>query len=110
MYYKQIIEGYEDQERFKILKKVGMTKKEIKKSVNSQILTVFFLPLLMAGIHVGFAFPIISRMLMMFGLSNTKFLIAVTAGCFLIFAICYVLFYMVTSRAYYRIVSGLREE
>lgn len=61
MYYKQIIEGYEDQSRFEILQKVGMTKREIKKSINSQILTVFFMPLLLAGLHMAFAFPLIEK-------------------------------------------------
>ena len=86
MYYKQISEGYEDQARFEILKKVGMTRREIKKSINSQILTVFFLPLLTAGVHVAFAFPMIAKMLMLFSVTNTKFLILVTAGCYLVFA------------------------
>lgn len=110
MYYKQISEGYEDQARFEILKKVGMTRREIKKSINSQILTVFFLPLLTAGVHVAFAFPMIAKMLMLFSVTNTKFLILVTAGCYLVFALCYVLVYRATSYVYYGIVSGGREK
>jgi putative ABC transport system permease protein len=105
MYYKQISEGYEDVERFEILQKVGMTKKEIKRSINSQILTVFFAPLLFAGLHVGFAFPIILKMLMIFGLFNTQLLVLVTIGTFLVFAVFYALVYKITSRSYYRIVS-----
>jgi putative ABC transport system permease protein len=105
MYYKQISEGYEDVERFEILQKVGMTKKEIKRSINSQILTVFFAPLLFAGVHVGFAFPIILKMLMIFGLFNTQLLVLVTIGTFLVFAVFYALVYKITSRSYYRIVS-----
>lgn len=110
MYYKQIIEGYEDQSRFEILQKVGMTKKEIRKSINSQILTVFFIPLLMAGLHTAFAFPLVKKMLLLFSVTNTKLLIMVTTGSFLIFAAFYILVYLVTSRAYYGIVSGKTTE
>lgn len=106
MYYKQVTEGYEDQKRFEILQKVGMTKREIRKSINSQILTVFFLPLLTAGVHVGFAFPMIYKMLFMFNLTNRPLLIRVTAGCYLIFALFYIVVYRITSRSYYRIVSA----
>lgn len=105
MYYKQITEGYEDEERFEIMQKVGMTKREIRRSINSQILTVFFAPLLMAGLHTGFAFPILSRLLEAFGLFNVPLLIAVTAGVFAVFALFYVLVYKITSRSYYRVVS-----
>lgn len=105
MYYKQITEGYEDAERFEIMQKVGMTKREIRRSINSQILTVFFAPLLMAGLHTGFAFPILSRLLEAFGLFNVPLLITVTAGVFAVFALFYVLVYKITSRSYYRVVS-----
>ena len=105
MYYKQIIEGYEDQSRFEILQKVGMTKKEIKKSINSQVLTVFFAPLIMSGIHMGFAFPLVSKLLILFGLMNTRLLVMVTLSCFGIFTLFYILVYLATSRAYYGIVS-----
>lgn len=108
MYYKQISEGYEDRGRFEIMQKVGMTKREIKKSINSQVLTVFFLPLLAAGVHVTFAFPMISKLLLLFGLYNTTLLIAVSVACYLLFALLYVLIYFVTSRAYYDIVSGAK--
>ena len=106
MYYRQITEGYEDQDRFDILQKVGMTKREIRKSINSQMLTVFFLPLITAGIHVAFAFPMISKLLMLLSLSNTGLLILVTAGCYLVFSLFYILIYAATSHAYYGIVSG----
>ena len=106
MYYKQISEGYEDQSRFEIMQKVGMTKKEIRKSINSQVLTVFFLPLIIAGIHIAFAFPVISKLLTMFALTNTPLLIGVTIVCYLIFALFYTLVYRITSGAYYGIVSG----
>lgn len=105
MYYKQISEGYEDKARFDILQKVGMTKREIKRSINSQVLTVFFLPLVSAGIHMAFAFPIVSRLLMLFGLTDTAFFAVVTLLCFGVFSAMYVLVYLVTSRSYYTIVS-----
>ena len=106
MYYKQIIEGYEDRKRFAILQQVGMTEREIRKSINAQILMVFFLPLAVAGIHTAFAFPIVSRILLLLGLVNTKLLIGVTAGCYLVFALFYVSVYAATSRVYYGIVTG----
>ena len=108
IYYKQVSEGYEDQARFTIMQKVGMTKKEIRKSINSQILTVFFLPLLAAGVHVIFAFPMIQRTLMMFGLTNVPLLVLVAVGCYLLFGLFYVIVYRGTSRAYFKIVSGAR--
>lgn len=110
IYYKQVSEGYEDQSRFGIMQKVGMTKKEIKKSINSQILTVFFLPLLTAGLHLAFAFPLIYKLLALFSLTNLELLVWITVICYLIFALFYVLVYRITSKAYYSIVSGAREE
>lgn len=110
IYYKQISEGYEDQSRFAIMQKVGMTKKEIKKSINSQILTVFFLPLITAGVHLSFAFPLIRKLLLLFSLKNFTLLITVTVGCYLIFALLYMLVYRATSKSYFSIVSGMRGE
>lgn len=110
MYYKQVSEGYEDQSGFEIMQKVGMTKREIKKSINSQMLTVFFMPLIASGVHLAFAFPMIYKMLILFGLVNKVFLIMVTVGCFLLFALLYMLVYKITSRAYYSIVSGGNEK
>ena len=106
MYYKQVTEGYEDESRFDIMQKVGMTPQEIKRSVNSQVLTVFFLPLVAAGLHVAFAFPMIAKMLMLFGLTNLRLFVLVTLVCFLIFALFYVLVYRITSYAYLTIISG----
>ncbi len=106
IYYKQISEGYEDQSRFDIMQKVGMTKKEIRRSINSQILTVFFLPLIFAGVHLAFAFPFVWKILMMFGLNNRALIIAVTAACFVAFGLLYVFVYKITSNSYYSIVSG----
>lgn len=106
MYYKQITEGYEDQRRFEIMQKVGMTRHEIKRSVDSQVLTVFFLPLVVAGIHMAFSFPMISKLLAIFNLTDIRLLIIITACCFLVFALFYTMVYLFTSRAYYGIVSS----
>lgn len=105
IYYKQITEGYEDMSRFEIMQKVGMTGRDIRRSVNSQMLTVFFMPLLLAALHVTFAFPILRKILMMFSMNNLPLFAATTFGCFLIFAIIYTLVYRVTSNAYCAIVS-----
>ena len=109
IYYKQISEGYEDQARFDIMQKVGMTKQDIRKSINSQILTVFFLPLLLAGLHLAFAFPIVEKLLYLFNMHNTPLFLATSLGSFLIFALFYAIVYRITSNAYYQIVSGGQE-
>ncbi len=109
IYYKQISEGYEDQSRFEIMQKVGMTKKDIRKSINSQLLTVFLLPLLFAMLHLGFAFPMIDKLLLLFGLDNLGLLLLTAAISALVFALFYIVVYRVTSNAYYSIVSGAKE-
>ncbi len=106
IYYKQISEGYEDQSRFEIMQKVGMTKQDIKKSINSQILTVFFAPLILAGIHLGFAYPLIWKILQLLFVKNLKLLIGLTVTDFILFGIFYAVLYKLTSRVYYKIVSG----
>ena len=105
IYYKQISEGYDDKERYEIMQNVGMSHTEVKKSIHSQILTVFFLPLITAGIHVAFAFPIMSKILAMLGLVNTTLYIICTVACFLIFAAMYAIIYGITSKLYYKIVN-----
>ncbi|MCI9524957.1 MAG: ABC transporter permease [Erysipelotrichaceae bacterium] len=105
IYYKQITEGYEDKERFEIMQKVGMDHKLVKKSINSQVLTVFFLPLVTAVIHLAFAFPIISELLRMLMLSNTQLYIYCTLGCIGVFTLVYILIYSVTAKSYYSIVK-----
>lgn len=110
IYYKQVSEGYEDQSRFSIMRKVGMTQRDIKKSVNSQILTVFFIPLLLAGVHLAFAFPLVWQLLTMFSLTNKRLVIFTNIGAFLIFCVFYVVIYRFTAHAYYRIVSGQEKE
>ena len=106
MYYKQITEGYEDQARFGIMMRVGMTRQEIRRSVNAQVLTVFFLPLLMAGVHMGFAFPMVQKLLTAFALNNVRLFLLVTLIAYCVFAILYTAVYVMTSRAYYGIVSS----
>ena len=105
IYYKQISEGYDDRGRFEIMQKVGMDKREIRRSINSQVLNVFFLPLVTAGIHTLFAFPIMKRLMLMLGLNNTTLYLIVTGVCFLIFAVFYAVVYKLTARVYYKIVS-----
>ena len=109
IYYKQISEGYEDRARFDIMQKVGMTKREIKRSINSQLLTVFFMPLAAAGLHLAFAFPMIKRILMLFNLNNPMLFAMTTIISFAAFAVAYTIVYKITSNAYYGIVSGIKE-
>ena len=105
IYYKQISEGYEDQKRFEIMQKVGLSRREVRSSVRRQILMVFFLPLLMAMLHITMAFPMIRRLLLLFGMTNTKLFIGCTAGTVLIFAVVYGVIYLMTARSYYHIVE-----
>ena len=105
IYYKQISEGYEDQKRFEIMQKVGLSRREVRSSVRRQILMVLFLPLLMAMLHITMAFPMIRRLLLLFGMTNTKLFIGCTAGTVLIFAVVYGLIYLITARSYYHIVE-----
>lgn len=106
VYYKQISEGYEDRSRFEIMRKIGMTKKNIRASINSQMLTVFFMPLFAAGIHLAFAYPYISKIMLMFAFDNTALNIAINLICFAAFGLLYAIVYKITSGAYYAIVSG----
>ena len=110
IYYKQITEGYEDQSRFEVMQKVGMTKRDIRKSINSQMLTVFFLPLVTAGVHLCFAFPIIRLLLRMFNMTNAQLFALTTLSCFALFGLLYLVVYKLTSNAYFSIVSGAKEE
>ncbi|EQB87097.1 putative ABC transport system permease protein [Clostridium punense] len=105
IYYKQISEGYDDKERFEIMQKVGMSKEEIKKSINSQVLMVFFLPLFTAIIHIAFAFKVIVKLLEVLNLTNVTLFAYCTAGTIFVFTIFYAIVYMLTSKVYYKIVS-----
>ena len=105
IYYKQMSEGYEDKERFEIMQKVGMSRKEVKSAIRRQILMVFFLPLLMAVLHIIMAFPMISRLLGLLGMRNTELYILCTAGTIVVFAVIYAAIYMCTAKSYYKIVE-----
>lgn len=105
IFYKQISEGYDDKERFSIMEKVGMSNDEVKATIRSQVRTVFFLPILMAAIHVGMAFPMIKRLLSLFGLSNTALFAGCMAGTILVFVLIYLLVFLKTSKTYYKIVG-----
>ena len=109
IYYKQITEGYEDESRFEIMQKVGMTKRDIQKSINSQMLTVFLLPLITAALHLCFAFPMIRRLLTLFNFNNVPLMLIVLAGAVLVFGVLYALIYKFTSNSYFAIVSGKNE-
>lgn len=109
IYYKQVTEGYEDESRYGIMRKVGMTREDIRKSVNSQMLTVFILPIATAALHLGFAFPMVSRLLMLFNLRNVVLMLTVGAVTVLVFGLFYALVYKLTANAYYSIVSGRKD-
>lgn len=105
IYYKQISEGYDDKQRYEIMQKVGMMHQEIKNSIHSQVLTVFFLPLIVAGIHIAVAFPIINKLLALLNLLNVQLFLTCTVVCYVVFAVMYLLIYLLTARTYYKIVS-----
>lgn len=104
VYYKQISEGYEDRVRFQIMQKVGMSRREVKSTINSQVLLVFFLPLVVAGMHLAFAFPILEKVLHILLLSSTSLFVVCSLVTFGVFAAVYTLIYMATARTYYKIV------
>ena len=104
VYYKQISEGYEDRARFQIMQKVGMSRREVKSTINSQVLLVFFLPLVVAGMHLAFAFPILEKVLHILLLSSTSLFVACSLVTFGVFAAVYTLIYTATARTYYKIV------
>ena len=103
IYYKQLTEGYDDRNRFQIMEKVGLSKPEIKKTIKSQILTVFFIPLAVAGIHTLVAYSILSKIMSL--LTTTNIFLLCTGIVFVIFSLIYVAIYSLTARTYYRIVS-----
>lgn len=104
IYYKQITEGYYDRDRYIIMQNVGMSQKDVKASIHSQILTVFFLPLITAGIHIIFAYPVIEKILAILNLTNTGLYIICTVVCFAVFSLLYVIVYLWTAKLYYGIV------
>lgn len=104
IYYKQVSEGMDDRERFKIMQKVGMSKREVRSAIRSQVLTVFFLPLLMAVIHIAFAFPMITRLLSSFSMLNVGLFAVCTLVTIGVFALVYGIIYALTAKVYYKIV------
>ena len=106
IYYKQVSEGYDDRGRFEIMEKVGMDAKLVRKTIRTQVLLVFFLPLLTAGVHILFAFPMIARLLTLFSLSNISLFGVCTAVTLILFAVIYTIVYLLTARTYYKIVQS----
>nr|WP_300651758.1 ABC transporter permease [uncultured Anaerobutyricum sp.] len=104
IYYKQISEGYDDRERYQIMQKVGMSKKEVRQSIRSQVLLVFFLPLIMAVIHLAFAFKIITKLLSVLNLTNVSLFFMYTVGTVAVFAVIYAIIYSITAKEYYKIL------
>ena len=104
IYYKQISEGYEDRQRYQIMEKIGMSQQEVKGSIKSQVLLVFFLPLAVAGVHVCFAFPMLTKLLQMLLLSKISLFVLCTVITFLAFLLVYVVIYSLTAKTYYKIV------
>ncbi|MFZ2538117.1 MAG: ABC transporter permease [Oscillospiraceae bacterium] len=105
IYYKQVSEGYDDKERFDIMQKVGMSKEEVKKSIRSQVLTVFFIPLITSVIHIAFAFKMLTKLLAVLNLTNVGLFVICTIATILVFCIIYGIVYALTARVYYKIVK-----
>ena len=105
IYYKQISEGYDDHDRFDIMQKVGMSRQEVKQSIRRQILMVFFLPLVVAAIHLAAAMPVILKLLLMFGMTKTWLVLTCAGVTLLMFVVFYLLIYSLTAKAYYRLVQ-----
>ena len=105
IYYKQVSEGYEDQGRFEIMRKVGLSQKEVRSSIRSQVLIVFFLPIAVAAVHILFDFNLVARMLTMFGVRNVMTVALCTAGALAAFLAVYAVVYLLTARTYYKIVK-----
>lgn len=105
IYYKQISEGFDDRKRYRIMEKVGLSKTEVKKSIHSQILKIFFLPLVMAVIHIAFAFKLITQLLFMLGFVNTSLFLLCTVATIAVFAVIYSAVYWRTAKTYYKIVE-----
>lgn len=105
LYYKQVVEGYEDASRFAIMQRVGMTKRDIRESVNAQMLLIFLLPLAAAALHLAFAQPMVWQIMQLFGIQNLTLFLGVSGAALLLFALLYCAMYRLTSNAYFRIVS-----
>jgi putative ABC transport system permease protein len=106
IYYKQISEGYDDQRRYAIMQQVGLSRREARRSINAQILTMFFLPLIVACVHIAFAFPALTKMLFMLSLQNVTVFLLATIISVVVFSLFYMAVYFLTARVYYRIVNA----
>jgi putative ABC transport system permease protein len=104
IYYKQVSEGYEDNARFDIMRKVGLSEREARRAIRSQILTVFFMPILVAAVHIAFDFKLVVLLLRLFSLTNMGLTALCTLGTLLVFCAVYAVVYALTARSYYRIV------
>ncbi|MFT8363890.1 MAG: ABC transporter permease [Sporolactobacillus sp.] len=105
IYYKQISEGEQDKRSFRILQEVGLSRAEVRQTIRSQVLLVFFLPIVIAAFHFGFAFLMIQKLISLFGTTHLSLLLATSAGTLAVIAAIYYLIYKQTSRAYYRLVE-----
>lgn len=105
MYYKQISEGYEDKGNFEIMRKVGITDKQIKQSIRSQVLLIFFSPLIIATLHTIVAYPFIEKILRLFLITDNSIFLQALAVTIVVFAIFYLIVYAITSKIYYRIIK-----
>ena len=106
IYYKQIVEGLEDAERFRVLRKVGMEDTQIKKTINAQILLVFFMPLALAGLHLICAYPMISKLMVLFTITDMTLIKIVTCITFVMIGVFYGIVYKLTSHTYYKIIRS----
>ena len=105
IYYKQISEGYDDKERFAIMQKVGMSRREVKQSIRSQVMIVFFLPLVVAVVHIAMAFKVITKLLSLMNLTNVSLFMTSTIITVIVFAVFYAIVFAITAKEYYRIVK-----
>ncbi|MDN6539114.1 MAG: ABC transporter permease, partial [Lactococcus sp.] len=105
IYYKQLSEGAEDKRSYRILQEIGLTKKEVKKAINSQVLIVFFMPIIVSIIHFSAAFLMIEKLIKLFGVSNTSSIATVSLITIAIISVIYYMIYRKTSKIYYRIVE-----
>lgn len=105
IYYKQISEGYDDKERFAIMQKVGMSRREVKQSIRSQVMIVFFLPLVVAVVHIAVAFKVITKLLSLMNLTNVSLFMTSTIITVIVFAVFYAIVFAITAKEYYRIVK-----
>ena len=105
IYYKQISEGYEDKRRFEIMQKVGLSREEVRAAIRGQVLMVFFLPILVAAVHIAFDFNMVEKLLTLFYLHDTALTALCTLGTLLVFFLVYGVVYLLTARTYYKIVE-----